>query len=70
MLTDSLFFQFMEQNLKYWCSQGDPGDPLTTPLSMYLPFLNNFKVGKPDMATSATSLAVESILAIEYLRDH
>ena len=32
LLTDSLFFQFMEQNLKYWCSQGDPVDPLTTPL--------------------------------------
>ena len=35
---------------------------------LYLPFLNNFKVGKPDMETSATSLAVESILAIEYLK--
>ena len=30
-----ILVELKKKNLKYWCSHGNPGDPLTTPLPIY-----------------------------------
>ena len=31
-----ILVELKKKNLKYWCSHGNPGDPLTTPLVVKL----------------------------------